>query len=85
MGRLIVFRGPRSPNRGKQRAIICFKIGPRNGSIRPREQTRLSENKSFAMNTFFDVMRFMPHGHCFQWDPGILWTSVISDTLIAIS
>ncbi len=31
----------------------------------------------------FDVDRFMPHGHCYQWDPGILWTSVISDSLIA--
>ena len=25
----------------------------------------------------------MPHGHCYQWDPSILWTSVISDGLIA--
>ena len=25
----------------------------------------------------------MPHGHCYQWDPAILWTSVISDSLIA--
>lgn len=33
--------------------------------------------------TLFDTTRFMPHGHCFQWDPGILWTSVLSDGLIA--
>ena len=33
--------------------------------------------------SLFDVDRFMPHGHCYQWDPGILWTSVISDSLIA--
>lgn len=25
----------------------------------------------------------MPHGHCYRWDPGILWTSVGSDLLIA--
>jgi signal transduction histidine kinase/CheY-like chemotaxis protein len=37
------------------------------------------------MSIFFDLSRFMPHGHCFQWDPGILWSSVISDSLIAIS
>ena len=34
------------------------------------------------MNDLFNIDRFMPHGHCFQWDPGILWTSVISDALI---
>lgn len=37
------------------------------------------------MNSLFDIERFMPHGHCYQWDPGILWTSVISDALIFIS
>ena len=37
------------------------------------------------MNDLFNIDRFMPHGHCFQWDPGILWTSIISDTLIAAS
>jgi signal transduction histidine kinase len=25
----------------------------------------------------------MPHGMCFQWDPGVLWLHVISDLLIA--
>ena len=37
------------------------------------------------MKHLFDVDRFMPHGHCYQWDPGILWTSVISDALIFAS
>jgi len=37
------------------------------------------------MNDLFNIERFMPHGHCFQWDPGILWTSIISDSLIAAS
>ncbi|MYM82012.1 response regulator [Duganella sp. FT50W] len=27
----------------------------------------------------------MPHGHCFLWIPSILWTSVISDALIALA
>ena len=26
---------------------------------------------------------FMPHGHCFFWRPDLLWTSVISDGIIA--
>jgi len=28
---------------------------------------------------------YMPHGHCYLWQPGILWTNVISDLLIAFS
>lgn len=36
-----------------------------------------------ALLNLFDVDRFMPHGHCYGWNPQILWTSVISDTLIA--
>ncbi len=29
--------------------------------------------------------RFMPHGHCFFWKADILWMSVLSDSLIALS
>jgi PAS domain S-box-containing protein len=28
---------------------------------------------------------FMPHGNCFNWQPGILWLHVISDTAIALA
>lgn len=28
---------------------------------------------------------YMPHGHCYLWQPGILWTNVISDLVIAFS
>jgi len=28
---------------------------------------------------------FMPHGHCYLWIPELLWTNVISDTLIALA
>jgi PAS domain S-box-containing protein len=28
---------------------------------------------------------FMPHGHCFLWQPSILWLHVISDATIALS
>lgn len=33
---------------------------------------------------FFDGS-YMPHGHCYLWQPGILWTNVISDLVIAAS
>lgn len=29
------------------------------------------------------VSDFMPHGHCYFWEPGVLWLNVASDTLIA--
>lgn len=28
---------------------------------------------------------FMPHGHCYYWDPPVLWLNVISDAVIAAS
>ena len=28
---------------------------------------------------------FMPHGHCYLWEPGLLWTHVISDVLIGLA
>lgn len=28
---------------------------------------------------------FMPHGHCYFWEPGVLWTNVIGDSLVALS
>jgi signal transduction histidine kinase/CheY-like chemotaxis protein len=37
------------------------------------------------INSWFDSQAFMPHGHCFLWIPSILWTSVISDALIALA
>ncbi|CAM2010774.1 PAS domain S-box protein [Acanthopleuribacter pedis] len=37
----------------------------------------------FFLNLFSS--EFMPHGHCFQWRPDILWTHVISDGVIALS
>jgi signal transduction histidine kinase/CheY-like chemotaxis protein len=37
------------------------------------------------ISAWFDNSGFMPHGHCFLWLPSILWTSVISDALIALA
>src|SRR4051812_20001854 len=28
---------------------------------------------------------FMPHGHCYLWQPEIVWLHVISDALVALS
>ncbi|WP_017733548.1 sensor histidine kinase [Nafulsella turpanensis] len=28
---------------------------------------------------------FMPHGHCYFWDPAILWAHAISDSIIALA
>jgi PAS domain S-box-containing protein len=31
----------------------------------------------------FDLSRFMPHGFCLAWDPGLIWLTAGSDLLIA--
>ncbi len=28
---------------------------------------------------------FMPHGHCYLWNPGLIWLHVVSDSLIALA
>jgi len=33
----------------------------------------------------FSSRNFIPHGHCFLWQPGTLWLNVGSDGLIAAS
>ena len=37
------------------------------------------------LSDFFSGKGFMPHGHCYLWSPGILWTHVVSDVLISLS
>ncbi len=34
------------------------------------------------LDLLFGPNGFMPHGHCYLWQPGILWTTVTSDFLI---
>ena len=34
---------------------------------------------------FFSSDHFMPHGHCYLWDPVLLWLHVLSDGLIAMA
>jgi PAS domain S-box-containing protein len=38
---------------------------------------------SDAMSWLLSADRFMPHGHCFLWEPSTLWLNVGSDALIA--
>jgi PAS domain S-box-containing protein len=33
----------------------------------------------------FDSRGYMPHGHCYLWQPAVLWLNVGSDALIALS
>lgn len=40
---------------------------------------RLNSLESFFNNNY------MPHGHCYLWQPSILWTNVIADLVIAIA
>src|SRR4051794_18337050 len=35
------------------------------------------------IRNFFSSGGFMPHGHCYLWNPGILWVHILSDALIA--
>ncbi len=35
------------------------------------------------LRNLFATNQFMPHGHCYLWNPGLVWTHVISDSLIA--
>jgi len=37
-----------------------------------------------ALHALLDAS-FMPHGHCYQWRPDILWLNVVSDALIALA
>src|SRR5690242_6190049 len=38
-----------------------------------------------TIGTFFSDTDFMPHGHCYLWNPFLLWTMAGSDTLIAVA
>ncbi len=38
-----------------------------------------------AIKQFFTGDGFMPHGHCYLWEPGILWLHITSDALITLA
>jgi signal transduction histidine kinase len=33
----------------------------------------------------FSAEGFMPHGHCYLWNPGVLWLHIVSDALITVA
>lgn len=37
------------------------------------------------LTSFFGRSGFLPHGYCFTWSPGLLWTMVSADALIALA
>ena len=38
-----------------------------------------------SFRDFFSSEFFMPHGHCYLWNPGLVWLEVVSNALIAVS
>jgi signal transduction histidine kinase len=38
-----------------------------------------------TLTEFFSASRYMPHGHCYFWEPKLVWAMVTSDLLIGIS
>ena len=37
------------------------------------------------VQVLFDSAPFIPHGHCYLWNPGLVWIHVASDALIALA
>jgi signal transduction histidine kinase len=37
------------------------------------------------IDSLFSTDNFMPHGHCYQWNPTLIWLNVISDGITALS
>jgi PAS domain S-box-containing protein len=35
--------------------------------------------------TLFNSAPFIPHGHCYLWNPGLVWLHILADALIAIA
>ncbi len=38
-----------------------------------------------TVGQWFNTDNFMPHGHCYLWRPGLLWTMVVANSVIALS
>ncbi len=38
-----------------------------------------------GLSPLFSTAGFMPHGHCYLWDPSVVWLHVASDALIGVS
>ncbi|RUR81830.1 PAS domain S-box protein [Chlorogloeopsis fritschii PCC 9212] len=40
---------------------------------------------SELLHTFFTSSPFIPHGHCYLWNPGLVWLHLLSDSFIALA
>jgi two-component system sensor kinase FixL len=61
------------------------KPGGGDGQRNPTISTMLLSRDVLMLQSvahFFDSQDFMPHGHCFLWEPGILWLHILSDAVI---
>jgi len=38
-----------------------------------------------ALIDFFGVNDFIPHGYCLSWNPALLWTTVLSDSIMVLA
>src|SRR6476646_10503765 len=37
------------------------------------------------LSEFLDSSQFIPHGHCYLWQPGLVWLHIASNSLIALA
>ena len=37
------------------------------------------------LENLFITERFIPHGHCYLWKPGLVWLHLLSDVAIALA
>jgi hypothetical protein len=51
--------------------------------MRSTKKTEKTCSKTFTR--LLQSTDFMPHGHCYLWNPTILWMHVVSDTVITLS
>jgi two-component sensor histidine kinase len=40
---------------------------------------------TWSLTDLFSSDGFMPHGHCYLWNPGLVWLHVVSDGVIALA
>src|SRR6185437_844846 len=49
------------------------------------DQSRRGPLKMLDLIREFLVGRYAPHGYCLLWQPELVWTHVVADSLIALS
>lgn len=54
-------------------------------AVRRRPPSLCETTPLDPLSKFFSTENFMPHGHCYMWEPLLLWLHVGSDALIAIA